>query len=246
MLVERPHPVVSQVTKIISERIREEDYTPGQRLPSENDLADELGVSRATVRTALGKLAAEGLVIRKQGDGTYVNEYIIDVPTRMGAMWDFLRLIENSGFEASTQLLSIKTRPATEKEALALRLAHGSGITILNRRFTANTNPVILARTMLPIGNFTQPDQPLDQHEGELPLRDLLWQKCRQTITYAIINIETVLPNEEMQQLLERDDASPLLKLEQIFYNSDNLPILYSISCYDDKTLGLRLVQTWS
>ncbi len=246
MLVERPHPVVSQVTKIISERIREKKYNSDLRLPSEMDLADEFGVSRATVRSALGKLAAEGLVIRKQGDGTYVNEHIIDVPTRMGAMWDFIRLIENSGFEASTQLLSIKTRPVTEHEALALRAIPDSDAVALHRRFTANTKPVILASTTIPIGLFLDSDQPLQQHEGELPLRDLLWRKCRQVIAYAIINIESILPGEDTKQLLQKDDTSPLLKLEQVFYNNDNLPILFSESFYDDKTLGLRLVQTWS
>jgi GntR family transcriptional regulator len=245
MLVERPQPIARQVTKIISERIRGQDYSPGDRLPSESDLADELGVSRATVRSALEKLAAEGLVLRKQGNGTYINKHIVDVPTRMGAMWDFIRLIENTGYAAETQMLGSDIRPATEQEATSLNIATGSNVVTLIRRFSADGKPVILASDLIPTSLFVHPTKALERTEGELPLRELLWNKCRQAITYAIVNIESLLPDEDTKQLLGREDSSPLLKLEQVFYNSDNLPILYSICCYDDKTLGLRLVQTW-
>jgi GntR family transcriptional regulator len=245
MLVERPQPIARQVTKIISERIRGQDYSPGARLPSESDLADELGVSRATVRSALGKLAAEGLVLRKQGDGTYVNKHIIDVPTRMGAMWDFVRLIENTGYAAATQMLESDIRPATKQESALLKIATGSNVITLKRRFSAEGNPVILVDDSIPASLLDGPPKALEPTEGELPLRELLWTKCRQTIAYAIINIQANLPDENTKQLLRRDDSAPLLKLEQVFYNNDNLPILFSISYYDDKILGLRLVQTW-
>lgn len=65
--------VADQVEGIAADRIRNAMYLPGSRIPSESELSDELGVSRATVRTVLAKLAVNGLIIRKQGDGTYVN-----------------------------------------------------------------------------------------------------------------------------------------------------------------------------
>ena len=184
-------------------------------------------------------------MLRKQGDGTYVNQHIIDVPTRMGAMWDFVRLIENIGYAAATQMLESDIRPATAQESALLRITTGSNVITLKRRFSADGKPVILVNDSFPASLFDDPTKALEQIEGELPLRELLWQKCRQAIAYAIINIKAVLPGEDAIQLLERDDSAPLLKLEQVFYNNDNLPILYSVSCYDDKTLGLRLVQTW-
>ncbi|MBE7432483.1 MAG: winged helix-turn-helix transcriptional regulator [Anaerolineales bacterium] len=56
--------VSNAVDEILLERIRDGSYTPGSRIPSESELSDELGVSRATVRTALAKLAANGLILR--------------------------------------------------------------------------------------------------------------------------------------------------------------------------------------
>ena len=63
--------VSNQVDEILLERIREGMYLPGIRMPSESELSDEFGVSRATVRTALAKLAASGIILRKQGDGEH-------------------------------------------------------------------------------------------------------------------------------------------------------------------------------
>ncbi len=113
MLVERRRSIASQATTILAERIRTQTYAPGSRLPSESELAAELGVSRASIRSALGRLAAEGLVLRKQGDGTYVNVHIEHIPTRMGGLWNFTRLIENSGYTPRIQLLAQEVRPIT-------------------------------------------------------------------------------------------------------------------------------------
>jgi len=65
MLITRPVPITAQVNEILRQRIREGTYVPGARLPSESELARELDVSRATIRTVLTRLAAEGLILRK-------------------------------------------------------------------------------------------------------------------------------------------------------------------------------------
>ena len=120
MLVTRSKSIVEQVNEILRERIHDATYKPGERLPSESELAEQFGVSRATVRTVLAKLSVEGLILRRQGDGTYVNERIRDVNTHLGGLWDFTRLIETSGFSASIKALSVELTQATEKEADAI------------------------------------------------------------------------------------------------------------------------------
>ncbi len=89
MHIERRLPITSQVNAILLERIRTQEYAPGSRLPSESELAGELGVSRASVRSALGRMAGEGLLIRKQGDGTYVNLHIDAHPHPHGRNVEF-------------------------------------------------------------------------------------------------------------------------------------------------------------
>ena len=90
--------LASQVEGLLRGRIREGVYAPGSRIPSETELSEELGVSRATVRTVLAKLAVNGLILRKQGDGTYINARVEKISAHLGNVWDFFCLIESNGF----------------------------------------------------------------------------------------------------------------------------------------------------
>ena len=130
--------VANQVDELLLERIRDGSYLPGSRMPSESELSEELGVSRATVRTALAKLAANGLILRKQGDGTYVNARAGDASARFGNLWDLVELIEGNGFTPSIHPLSMERLPATEKESFALALEPGDEVIILRIFFVAN------------------------------------------------------------------------------------------------------------
>ncbi len=242
MQVQRPKPIANQVTEILTDRIRMQQYEPGSRLPSEDDLAKELRVSRATIRSALARMAGEGLVVRRQGDGTYVNENIVEVPTRMGGMWDFLRLIEQSGCTASTTLLSKKIRLASVVEANALNILVDSTVLALRRLFYADGKPVILAESVIPADLILQP---LGPEDGILPIKDLLSQNCDQTIAYTIVDIHAELPNEAIRHLMQFNGGAPILRLQQVFFNRNNLPLLYSVSNYNDSVLGMRLVHTW-
>ncbi len=96
-IIERQKPIAEQVHDILRERIVQRVYAVDQRLPSEESLSTELNVSRATLRTALASLAAEGLVTRRHGDGTYINKHVIEINTRFEGIWEFTQLIENSG-----------------------------------------------------------------------------------------------------------------------------------------------------
>ncbi|HIE24555.1 MAG TPA: GntR family transcriptional regulator, partial [Anaerolineales bacterium] len=136
-------PISEQVNVILRERICNADYAPGERLPSESALSTEFGVSRATIRTVLAKLAVEGLILRKQGDGTYVNERVNEVNTHLGGLWDFAHLIEQSGFEVVIRPLGMKIVQASEEEARILAINEGNELLLLKRLFLADKKPAI-------------------------------------------------------------------------------------------------------
>jgi GntR family transcriptional regulator len=68
-------PLYAQVRQLLRERIRSGTWRPGQLLPNEFEIADEFGVSQGTARKALDALAQDGLVVRRQGRGTFVVEH---------------------------------------------------------------------------------------------------------------------------------------------------------------------------
>lgn len=243
MLVERRRSVASQATTILAERIRSQIYAPGSRLPSESELAAELGVSRASVRSALARLAAEGMVLRKQGDGTYVNARLENLPTTLDGLWNFLRLIEFSGRAPSIRVLSRTVRPATESEVEALALEEEEPVFFLQRVFYADSTPAILAGNAIPLAALRLPPE---QCDGQLPIDELVATCCGAQIAYDIFDIGAVLPDAETRAVLEIAEERPLLHLRQVFYDRQNEPLLCGSSHYDDKLLGLRLVQSWT
>jgi GntR family transcriptional regulator len=242
MLVTRSKSIVEQVNEILRERIDDATYQPGARLPSESELAEEFGVSRATVRTVLAKLSVEGLILRRQGDGTYVNERIQDVNTHLGGLWDFSRLIETSGYAASIQALSLELTQATEEEARALAIVTGEKLLSMQRLFFADQTPVILAHNLIPQKFLSTPIEEID---GNLHIRGILKKYCEKEIAFAVTEICSA-SGDDAVKILHLENNTHLLNLRMSFYSKDNHPLALGNSYFDDSKLRLRLVQAWN
>jgi DNA-binding GntR family transcriptional regulator len=242
MSITRSAPVAVQVNQILRERIRQGVYPPGSKLPSESELSLEFDVSRATIRTVLARLAAEGLILRKQGDGTYVNERIGDVNTHLGGLWEFGRLIESSGYQPSIKALEVVKRSATHAEAQKLAIKPGDEVLELKRLFFADENPVILATNVI---EYTRIDQSAGKPDGRIPIREFIQRYCHRKIAYAISDVRAKLADGEISDILGQEAGAPLLNIDITFYDRDNQPLICGNSFYNDTELRLRLVQAW-
>ncbi|MBI3167752.1 MAG: GntR family transcriptional regulator [Chloroflexi bacterium] len=235
--------VSNQVDEILLERIRDGTYSPGNRIPSESELSDEFGVSRATVRTALAKLAANGMIIRKQGNGTFVNARIKDASAHFGNLWDLVQLIEGNGYKSSIRLLSIEQKPATEKEALVLALEPGDELIHFRRLFYADQRAVILADNAIPAILLREP---LEKVDGGLHIRDIFKNYFHQKIAFAITDIRSAMIDADAHTYFEGEAGRTILQLDVTFYGMNNLPLAYGVNDFDDSILRLSLVQAWS
>lgn len=243
MKIERPETISKQVNTILRDRISDGTYLPGTRLPAESDLAGEFSVSRATIRSVLARLDMEGLILRKQGDGTYVNERLPEVNTHSGGLWEFSRLIRSSGHEPSIKLLMAQYRPANEVEAEALDIEANSEVLTLERTFLADDKPVILAQNVLAAESIQVAKAKVD---GSLNIREFVKLYCQREIAYTISDISATMPDERVASLLQKGNSEPLLKLVICFYDKNNIPLLYGLSYFNDTALNLRRVQAWT
>ncbi len=241
MLIQ-PRPLAEQVEEILRERILAGIYAPGGRLPSEDELAAEFGVSRATVRTVLAKLAAHGLILRRHGEGTYVNAPAQGAHALFGLTWDFVHLIQSSGFTPAIRLLDREIRAATDEEAHALAISPGAQLLSLHRVFYADDTPVILANNLFPLEMFRVAPEAVD---GALHIRDLLRQACGREIAFAITHIHAVPLPPKAAGPLHRQPETPILALDIAFYGPQSEPLAIGRSYYDDSRLHLSLVQAW-
>jgi GntR family transcriptional regulator len=235
--------VANQVDEILLDRIRGGTYQAGSRMPSESELSEELGVSRATVRTALAKLAANGLILRKQGDGTYVNARVQEVSAHAWNLWDLVQLIESNGYSPSIRSLSVEKRPATEKEAASLAIETGEDLLCMNRLFLADGQPVILANNVMP---FSLLREPMEDIDGDLHIREIFNRYCHKKIGFAITDIRSTLIGAEACEILGGDSGRAVLQLQVSFYGKDNVPLALGINYFDDSVLRLSLVQAWN
>jgi DNA-binding GntR family transcriptional regulator len=235
--------IAEQVEELLRGRIRDGSYAPGNRIPSESELSDEFGVSRATVRTVLAKLAVNGLILRKQGDGTYVNSRVREINAHLGNLWDFSRIIETNGYKPTIKSISIEKEASTEKEALALAIEPEDKLLSLTRLFYADDHPVILANNVVPVSIL---QEPIDQIDGQLHIREILSRYCHQNIAFAITDIRSVLVDEDVHNMLGKEIGSTVLALQVSFYSKQNVPLALGSNYFDDEFLRLSLVQAWS
>jgi len=212
-------------------------------MPSESELADELGVSRATVRTVLAKLAVNGLILRKQGDGTYINARVEKISAHLGNVWDFICLIQSNGFKASIKFISSEIKPANESEAQTLSIEPGEKLLSLRRLFYADATPAILTQNIFPLSMLRIPIHEVD---GGLHIRDILQQYFHQEIAFVITDIHAVQPQEDICALLSITPNRAMLALDVSFYSRDSLPLSLGRNYFDDTVLKLSLVQAWT
>lgn len=235
--------IAEQVEELLRERIRDGTYDPGSRMPSESELSDEFGVSRATLRTVLAKLSVNGLILRKQGDGTYVNIKVREINAHQGYLWEFVRIIETNGYKPTIRSIAIEQKKATEEQANALAIEPGDELLAMTRLFYADGRPVILARNVIPATFLREPVEKID---GQLHISEILKRYCHQNIAFAITDIHSVLVEDEIHNLLAKEPGLTVLALNVAFYSKQNLPLALGVNYLDDEVLRLSLVQAWS
>lgn len=232
-----------QVEDLLRARIREGVYAPGERMPSESQLSEELGVSRATLRTVLAKLAVNGLILRKQGDGTYVNPRVEKISAHQGNVWDFTCLIESNGYSPSIQFISREVKVASDEEAQKLSVEPGEPLLSLQRIFLADETPVILTHNFFPCSLLRVPVENVD---GSLHIREILHQYFSQEIAFVITDIHATRAGKEVSNALDVSSDKVMLALDVSFYSKDSHLLSYGVNYFDDTVLRLSLVQAWS
>jgi GntR family transcriptional regulator len=147
-LREASQPLYHRVYLEISKEIESGALQPGDRLPSERWLCDELGVSRATVRRAIEELSADGLV-EGRGRGSFVTSDALAEPA--GTLMSLSELGRSRGLEASARVLSAGVRAATIDEAETFAVAPGAELFELHRVRMLDGLPISLDHNRVPL-----------------------------------------------------------------------------------------------
>jgi len=134
----------------VRDRIRAEvsELEYGSAIPTESELEHRYGVSRITVRRAIEELVSEGLLLRQQGKGTFVQEPKLTHELDMVTSWT--EQLRQLGYRAQTKQLHIEVVPASESLAREMLLQKGTPLIKIRRLRLANHEPMSLITNYLP------------------------------------------------------------------------------------------------
>jgi len=145
-------PLYLQVKHLLEDALARLEWAPGEAIPSELDLAARYKVSHGTMRKAIDALAADNLVVRRQGKGTFVATHAEE----RASNFRFLRIRRDDGRDEypASRLLDVRRGKATADVARALRLRTGEPVIVLRRVLEYSGEPAVLDDITLPAALF--------------------------------------------------------------------------------------------
>jgi GntR family transcriptional regulator len=229
-----PVPLYYQVAQQLEQLIEAGELPPGTRLNNELVLADQLGLSRPTLRRAIEYLVDRGYLVRKRGVGTQVVNQKVRRPVELTSLYDDLSL---SGKNPRTTVLSLKTPPATDVVAHALGVDEGSPVIALERLRYADGEPLAVMRNWIPVGLVELTPELLEQRGLYQVMRaaGLRLQLASQTIGARAATAAEA-------RLLHATRGEPLLTMERTTYDDAGRTLEFADHFYRASLYSFEIV----
>jgi GntR family transcriptional regulator len=217
-------PLYQQIKALLTQSLQSGEWKPGELIPSEVELAARFKVSQGTVRKAIDELAAENLVMRRQGKGTFVSTHHEE-----RAHFRFLKLMPDTGVphHPDNRILDVKRLRAPPEVAQLLDLKSGDAVIYIKRLMSFDGAPTILEELWLPGAIFKGlTAERLDQYKG--PMYGLFESEFGTRMIRATEKIRAVGADPDAAALLGVAEGAPLLMAERVSFT------------YGDKAVELR------
>jgi GntR family transcriptional regulator len=228
-----PAPHEHPVKKRLSFRVRDElasrmtsgHIPPGSKLPPEPELAEELGVSRPTLREALRSLEENGFVTRTRGAGTYAT-HRPRLRNNLDVNFGVTEAITAAAMVPGTIESAVHTEGATDAQAEALDLLPGDPVAILERVRTADGSPVVFSRDV--VSSRTLSATQLAKMPLDGSLYELL-ERRGQVVEHGVVTVEPIRADRVTARRLRIRAGAMLMFLQQIDYGREGEPLLLSL-----------------
>ena len=221
-------PLYRQIKALLLESLRSGAWRPGEAIPSEMDLASRYKVSQGTVRKAIDELAAENLVFRRQGKGTFVATH-----GERQVRFRFLRLAPDSGEPGAVerQLLDFRRARASADVARMLELKAGDPMVMIKRLLIFGGDPVVLEEVWLPATLFKGlTAAAVSEHRGAL--YNLFETQFGTRMVRAEEKLKAAAADEASAVSLGVERGHPLLAVERVSYTYSDKPVEWRRGLY--------------
>jgi GntR family transcriptional regulator len=209
------------VRDAILARVQGGVWKSGDQLPSEPKLCDYFGVSRTVIRHALDNLAAQGVIRREKGSGTFIAEPKI-TERLVQKLTGFYHDMVEQGYTPTTQVLKQAVVPAASEIAANLHLKPDAPVVEIERLRAVDSAPIQLVTTYIPVElceALVEAD--LKTHS----LYAFLEEQCGMMIARGHRTIEAVPAEQRVAQLLRVSLGAPLIRLVSVSYMENGTPV---------------------
>ena len=214
-------PLYQQIKALLVAGLQSGDWLPGQAIPSETELAARYRVSQGTVRKAIDEMAADNLLVRRQGKGTFVATH-----AEQATRYRFLRLVPDDGEQAALQrhLLDCRRMRATVEVARLLALKAGEPTIQVRRLLLSGETPVVLDDLWLPGTLF----------KGLTAERLVAWRGPMYRLFEAEFAVHMIRAEEKIRAVAATADearhlglavGTPLLSVERLSFTYGDRPV---------------------
>lgn len=224
-------PLYLQIRGLITNRIAEGAWKPGDLLPTEHELAAEYGVSQGTVRKALIALEGEKVIVRRQGVGTYVARHARDT-----VLFRFFRIVSPEGARLSpkSRLITQEIRAATPEEAASLSLKDGEPLHAVTRVRSFGDAPAIYEKVFVPVSIIPVLDLPKTE-----PMTEEMYVIYQERHTILITRVQerlrAIAAGPEDAAALGVAEGTPLLEIVRVAFDVSGRPVELRLSACDTR-----------
>lgn len=206
-------------------------YGPGDRLPPETQLAGQLGISRATLREAMRTFEERGLIVRRQGVGTFITEHLdnLHIESGLETLESLDKIAARQGVRVSDAGLSIRRIEVDAEIAAGLDVPEGTPAVEVARTKVAGARPVAHMVDIVPESLITV-EEMKEGFRGSV--LDFLLERGRPPLAYARARLHARRAGRSLSKALEVSADTPILLIEETIYSMENTPVEYSLNYF--------------
>jgi GntR family transcriptional regulator len=215
-------PLYLQVRELLLARLDAGEWQPGEAIPSEQELAARFAVAPGTVRKAIDALAADNVVVRRQGKGTYVASLAAEQPSRVR----FLRIRRDDGVDEypTSRLIDVRRAKAAGDTARQLGLRSGDPVLLLRRVLMFEGRPAVLDDITLPAALFRGLTK-ARYAAWRGPLYGFFESEFGVRMLHARERVKAVAADAAAAALLGVEEGTPVLAVERVTFTYGDRPV---------------------
>lgn len=231
-------PLYEQLMDEIEKDIKTGIYQPGYKIMTETEMAKAYGVSLITVRKAVGLLMEKGLVVRKQGKGTFVTKPKFS--RNMKQLQSFSEMCGQMGVKPGAKMLENRLIQADVKTAERLGIEPGSQVIFISRLRYADLEPVAIEKNYFPLKYAFLLDAKFDDNS----LFDFLSEKSGLKVASSEKLIELCRASSEEAELLDVKKGDYLLFVRSTAFDNKNEQIYAGVQIINGDRFSLYVYET--